>query len=141
MRKKMRCPAALELQSYLDHELAAPRRSVVGAHLIHCADCQARARDLSSAAALLRILAEAPPGNEFAIPAGIQKRRPHGRRWVLLPAAAAGLLALAVGAWRPWISPGADDAFLKVFVEAHQRISLGGGLPQPCDFGLAGDWP
>lgn len=137
----MGCPSVLELQGFVDRELDAPRQSAVGAHLIHCPKCQGKARDLSSTAALLRILAEVPAGPGFVVPAPAPGRRVPGWRWALLPAAAAGLMALAVTVWRPWTAPAAEDTFLKVFVEAHQTSVPDDGLPKPCDFGLAGDWP
>ena len=137
----MRCPSALEIQSYIDNELMPVQTARVGKHLVHCRHCHDLARDITATAALLHTLAEISPehGRRFTAPA--RAARPwYGRlRWALLPAAACLLLASLAG-WRLLSPARGDKAFISTFVEAHRTLPAEEDMPKPCDFGLGGNW-
>jgi len=114
------CPAFDEdLSAWIDGELAAPRRSAVGAHLASCSACTARVAELRAVDRVLRSLPE--PAVRAALrerlgeslsgarPAAAPAMRraparyrfaPRGRRvapaLLALPVAAAAALALAL---------------------------------------------
>lgn len=136
----MRCPARLEIQSFIDEELPQVRAVEVAHHLEGCHDCRQLAADLAAVRSLLGsfALVEAPARSAASAPP--PSRRPARRwRWTLLPAAACLIVGL-MAAWRSQIGlfgPAKDErAFVAAFVEAHSRVSAAEALPGPCDFGL-----
>lgn len=137
----MHCPSSLEIQSYVDEELASPAAAYVRKHLERCRTCRELARDLAATGALLSSLAEVPappPGLAAAAMRSAQARR-GWKRWILLPAAATLILA-AIAVRRHWQPAGMDEDFVQVFVEAHYTSALAEYSPGPCDFGLGGGW-
>lgn len=142
----MRCPAPLEVQSYVDAELPEPRAALVHEHLRHCRACQELARELSTTADLLHVLADVPVGSPGPFPvlgqagAGAPRRWWVRYRWALLPAAASLLLTMTV-TWRHFFPARGDQDLISVFVQAHRQAAASEVMPEPCDFGLGGRWP
>lgn len=142
----MRCPAPLEVQSYVDAELPESRAALVHEHLRRCRACQELARELSTTADLLHVLADVParsPGS-ISVAARAGAGAPHRwwarYRWVLLPAAASLLLTTTV-AWRHFFPIRGDQDFISIFIQAHRQAAASEEMPEPCDFGLGGRWP
>jgi predicted negative regulator of RcsB-dependent stress response len=70
----MRCKSARELQAYLDHELALPRREALRRHLQDCACCREELEGLQHVARLLaHVRPLAPPAH--LLPATLQRLR------------------------------------------------------------------
>ncbi|MGE5551290.1 MAG: anti-sigma factor family protein [Bacteroidota bacterium] len=139
----MRCPTHLEIQSCIDGELDAGRAARINEHLAYCQPCQGLAKGMTAMATLLRSLADIPPQAEplrpFTPPFMAARRRPGLPRWVLVPVAACLLVALGV-TWRH-VQLGRDKAtYISAFLEAHRTLPAGMDLPEPCDFGLGGQW-
>ena len=138
----MRCPTQLEIQSHVDGELDAKRTARIAGHLVYCRSCQSLARDLTTMATLLHTLADIPPaapGRLFAPRTVAEHHRKRLPRWVLVPAAACLLVALSV-TWRYVLPRQSKTTYISAFVEAHRTQPVGKDLPEPCDFGLGGQW-
>lgn len=132
------CPNE-RLSGYLDGELPSAEAAAVEAHVAECPACAdelAALRELRGLAAGLA----APPVSEAQWAAawdGIAGRispaapaRPRSRLWrvaraALIPAAAAAVVALAVGFWAfgPYNEAEADDACIVEFVESGEGYS------------------
>jgi len=128
------CPNE-RLSGYLDGELPSAEAAAVEAHVAECQACTdelAALRELRELAAGLA----APPVSEAQWAAawdGIAARvaaRPRSRLWrmaraALIPAAAAAVVALAVGFWAfgPYNEAEADDACIVEFVESGEGYS------------------
>lgn len=142
----MRCPAPLEVQSYVDAELSKQRAALIHDHLRRCRACRELARELSTTADLLHALADVPVRAPGLLPVPARAGAAGTRRWwvryrwVLLPAAASLLLTTTV-AWRHFFPTRSDQDFVALFVQAHRQAAISEEMPEPCDFGLGGRWP